>query len=99
MLDPALPPPDAAETRITALVTERACASGKQMGARLQPPSMDYGADAITIVFSARPLAGGQDCPGNPSTRVVVQLREALGDRQLLDGAFFPPADPSAPAS
>jgi hypothetical protein len=69
------------------------------MGARLQPPSITFGPDAVLVVFAARPLAGDVfDCQGNPSTRVVVQLREPLGERKLLDAGFFPPAEPVAPA-
>jgi hypothetical protein len=38
-------------------------------------------------------------CPGNPSASVAFDLQEPLGDRELLDGAFFPPAEPIEPAS
>ena len=99
VLDPAAPAPDAAATTFTALVTEGACTSGQPMGGRLLPPSIDYGVDAILVVFAARPLAGGADCQGNPATRAVVQLREPLGDRRLLDASVFPPMEPLAPES
>ncbi len=99
ILDPDAPAPDAAATTFTALVTERTCTGGQPMGARLRAPSITYGAEQVLVVFAARPLEGDAfDCPGNPSTRVVVQLREPLGKRQLLDAAFFPPAEPVAPA-
>jgi hypothetical protein len=97
--DPAMPRPGPDASRFDALVTERSCASGKPMLGRLRPPSIDYAVDAITIVFFARPLRGDQDCPGNPSARVTIELREQIGERPVLDGAFFPPADPNAPAS
>jgi hypothetical protein len=97
-LDPDVPPLGADATTFAALVTERTCTGGKAMGARLQPPSITYGQTAILVVFAARPLEGDSfDCPSNPSTRVVVQLREPLGKRQLLDAGFFPPAEPIAP--
>jgi hypothetical protein len=100
IFDPALPVPNGEATSFTALVTERACTGGKPMAGRLLPPLITYGAEAISVVFAARPLAGvGFDCPGNPSMRVVVELRELIGGRRLLDGAFFPPTDPSAPVS
>jgi hypothetical protein len=100
VLDPALVIPSGAATSFTALVNERACTGGKPMAGRLLPPMITYGADTISVVFAARPLGGaGHDCPGNPSMRVVVELREPIGGRRLLDGAFFPPADRSAPAS
>lgn len=99
-LDPAVPMPGPDATTFTALVTERACTGGQAMGARLLPPSITYDEDTISVVFAARPLAGDSfDCPGNPATRVVVELREPLGDHRLLDAGLFPPADPSVPAS
>jgi hypothetical protein len=100
VLDPDAPPPDAAATTFAALVTERTCTSGQPMGARLQPPSISYDEESVLVVFAARPLEGDAfDCPSNPPTRVVVQLREPLGERRLLDGGFFPPAEPVEPAS
>jgi hypothetical protein len=99
ILDPAVAPPDAGATTLTALVTERTCTGGQPMGARLQPPSITYGPDAVLLVFAARPLQGDAfDCQGNPSTRVVIELREPLGERRLLDAGIFPPAEPVAPA-
>lgn len=99
VLDPDAPLPDAAATTLTTLVTERTCTSGQPMGARLQPPSITYGQDSVLVVFAALPLEGDAfNCPSNPSTRVIVQLREPLGERRLLDAAFFPPAEPVAPA-
>jgi hypothetical protein len=63
-------------------LTGRACTDGQPMGARLQPPAITYGHDAVLVVFAARPLEGDMfDCPGNPSTRAVVRLREPLGKR------------------
>lgn len=98
-LDPDLPAPHAKTTTVTTLVMERMCASGQAMGGRLQPPSITYGQDSVVVVFAAIPPGGDfQTCQSNPAMRAVVELREPLGDRQLLDGAFFPPAAPDAPA-
>lgn len=82
-------------TSFEALVTERACTGGQAMGNRLQRPLIAYEPTVVTVIFAARPLLGGHDCPGNPSTLVEVQLQEPLGDRRLVDGAFFPPGDPA----
>ncbi len=99
-LDPDVPRLVAEATRFTALVTERSCTGGEAMGGRLLPPSITYAADRILVVFAARPLAGDAfDCQGNPSARVVVELREPLAARRLLDAGVFPPADPALPAS
>lgn len=95
VLDPVLPAPDGATTQVRAVVTERACTGARPMGGRLQPPRISYTETAVIVVFAAVPLEGdGFDCPGNPSTRVEVELAEPLGDRRLLDGAFFPPVEP-----
>jgi hypothetical protein len=99
-LDPELPLPDADTTSFTALVAERTCTGGQPMLDRLLRPSIRYGTATVTVVFAATPLAGDLfTCPGNPSTRVTVELSEALGDRRLVDGAFFPPTDPTVPMS
>ncbi len=98
VLDPVagLPGPEA--TSFTALVTETECTGGQAMGARLLPPSITYGEDAVLVVFAARPLdLGMATCPSNPPSRVEVELREPLGDRVLRDAGLFPPADPAVP--
>jgi hypothetical protein len=52
----------------------------------------------VLVVFAVRPLPGLTfTCQGNPSTRVPVDLGEALGDRQLLDGGQLPFGDPLEP--
>jgi hypothetical protein len=97
VLDPDVPPPGPDAATFGALVTERACASGKPMGDRLQPPFIAYGEAEVIVVFGARPQRGGQDCQGNPPSAVTVDLREPLGDRRLVDGSVFPPADAARP--
>jgi len=98
ILDPAAGAPGADATTFTALVTETECTSGQAMGARLLPPSMTYGPDSVLVVFAALPQVnqGFATCPSNPPSRVLVALREPLGDRRLLDAGVFPPAEPIA---
>lgn len=96
-LDPDAPAPDAATTDLPILVNELACTGGQEMGARLLPPTILEQEDAVLIVFAATPLEGDAfECPGNPSTRVVVRLSAPLGDRVLRDAGTFPPLDPAA---
>lgn len=99
ILDPEVPAPAAGATTFTALVTETECTSGQAMGGRLLPPSITYGQDSVFVVFAALPQVnqGFATCPSNPPTRVVVELREPLGPRRLLDAGVFPPAEPVAP--
>ena len=91
--DPDRPRPGPDATTATVLATERACASGKPMGDRLQPPAVTYTDAAVVVLLTALPQAGGQDCPGNPSTPVTIELDEPLGNRRLLDGSVYPPVD------
>ena len=95
-LDPAtwaLPgaAPGPAATSVPILVTEMGCASGQSSEGRVAEPIVEYTDDAVLLTTRVEPLAGnGFTCPGNPSTEVTVQLDEPLGDRELLDGMWFP---------
>jgi hypothetical protein len=80
--------------QFTALVTERACASGRSSEGRIIGPEITYTDEAVIVTFQVRGLSGGQDCQGNPSTATQVTLEEALGDRRLLDGDSDPPREP-----
>jgi len=85
----ARPGPEA--TSITILVTERACASGHSSEGRLADPIVEYRDDAVLITTRVEPPVGDMfTCLGNPATEVTVELDEPLGDRQLLDGMWFP---------
>jgi hypothetical protein len=87
------------ETQVfDALVSEMACASGRSADGRILPPIVARGDGEVLVAFAVRSLAGGQDCPSNPESRVRVDLGEPLGDRRLLDGGTVPAADPSRPA-
>jgi hypothetical protein len=45
----------------------------------------------VIVVFTLIPPDGEAfTCQSNPSTRIQVELRESLGDRELIDGARAP---------
>lgn len=89
-----VPGPEA--TSFEADVTELACTGSTPMGDRLLPPTILYGKTQVLVIFAARPLpAGAYTCPGNPSTRVAVELSEPIGDRMVVDGSSYPPRNPS----
>jgi hypothetical protein len=95
-LDPTEPRPGADTQTFTALVTERDCASGQSSEGRVVGPDILELDNEVLVTFAVRPLGGDmQSCPGNPVTRVQVDLGSALGDRQLLDGGTLPPGDPT----
>jgi hypothetical protein len=85
-VDPGAEPlgPDA--TKVVLQATERGCASGQPMGDRLNEPEVTSTDDAVLILLTAQPPEGdAQDCPGNPSQRVEIDLPEPLGQRELRD--------------
>jgi hypothetical protein len=80
-----------------ALVTERECASGHNATGRIVGPVIVPTADAVLVFFGVHPMPGVQDCQGNPSTRVPVDLGQPLGSRKLRDGGHLPFGDPMNP--
>jgi hypothetical protein len=91
------PRPQPTTVEFIALVTDTGCTGGQPVGARLIPPVITYTEGSVFIVFSARPSQGLTTCQGKPPTEALVQLREPLGNRNLLDAGVFPPADPATP--
>ena len=92
---PGVPGP--ATRTFDALVTERACANGRPPIGRVVGPVVVPTAEAVLVFFGVHPLPSA-DCPSNPSIRIPVDLGEALGARQLLDGGHLPFGDPMSPA-
>jgi hypothetical protein len=81
---------------ISALVHERACASGQDAEGRIPPPDIVYGQTEVTITIVVQKRDGDQDCQGNPLTPFTIELDEPLGARELLNGGQLPPGDPFA---
>ena len=84
--DPDHPMPQADDTVVHLLATERACASGQPMGDRLNDPVVLADDSQVSVTFSVVPLDGDQDCQGNPATAVAVARGAPLGERRLVDG-------------
>lgn len=80
-----------------ALVTEQSCAGGQSSAGRILGPQIVVSDDTVLVIFTVRPLGGTQTCPGNPATRVRVDLGMALGNRTLFDGGTLPLHDPTKP--
>ncbi len=88
--DPQFGPPEADDTTIALLVTERDCASGQEMGDRLLGPQVIETDTEVIVAFAATPVVGGATCQGNPATPVTVELDRPLGDRIVIDGMEDP---------
>jgi hypothetical protein len=71
-----------ADRVIPIIVNERHCASGQSADGRIVV-GISYTPDEVHLDVEVRPRGGGQDCPGNPDTPHGVQLREALGEREV----------------
>lgn len=92
-LDPSTEPLTPESTVIYVLVTERACASGQELGDRLLGPEVIVSDVEVRIAFAAKAQDGVQSCQGNPETVVAIELSGAIGSRiatngLLLDGSL-----------
>jgi hypothetical protein len=82
---------DAGSTHLTATVRERECASGRDPERFLHEPFVVETDSSVILYWTSEPPTGGQDCQGNPSVDRVVELKEPLGTRMVLDGLSYPP--------
>ncbi|SEF15974.1 hypothetical protein [Jiangella alba] len=84
------PDPDATSVDID--VSSDECSSGQSDAGRLTEPMVEYYADTVVITTRVEPLPpGAYTCQGSPPAPLTVHLDEPLGDRQLLDGRWYPP--------
>ena len=90
-IDPSTGRPGADATEVEFLATENSCASGQAMGERLLGPDVVETDDQVLVVVAAIALPGTQECPGNPSTPVTIELAAPLGDREIVDGSRVGP--------
>jgi hypothetical protein len=77
-------------TTLNLLVSERSCSSGRSPEGRIVPAAVIYEPDSVIVIFGVKPLPGAQTCQSAPPAAVSLELREALGKRQLFDGSVFP---------
>lgn len=90
-LDPSFPAPSREDSVVHVLAKDLQCASGRPPEERLFAPQVKVEESVFVITFWARPLKGGQDCPGHPPVTRTVDLGEPRGTRGLADGGMFPP--------
>lgn len=76
---------DANTTTFTAMVTRLSCNSG--VTGEPNDPAIDVTGDQVVITFTVSPgEPSNADCQGNDQVSQEVELPEALGDRELVDG-------------
>ena len=80
------------------LVLELECASGKTAEGRVEPPTIEWSNETVTVTYRIRPMelkeGEGITCQGHPPTPQRLDLGGPLGDRRLLDGSPEPPRQP-----
>jgi hypothetical protein len=88
-LDPAqeLAPADMV---LRVLVTEQAFAGGQRADRRVLEPDLYVGEGELVLRMFITPRPGFQSGTLNPETPVRITLPQAVGERQLRDGAFAP---------
>ena len=86
-------PPDASETTLHVLATERSCASGQVPSGREVIPVVIETSDAVEIIVLVESPVGPQICPSNPVFLLTVDLDGPLGDRMIRDAALYPMED------
>ncbi|MBA3266073.1 MAG: hypothetical protein H0T14_06840 [Nocardioidaceae bacterium] len=79
-------------TKVPVGVTERECTTGRNPDPFLQEPSVVETERAATVYRTTTGPDGDQSCPGNPPVKRLLELREPLADRALLDGSTWPPS-------
>lgn len=85
--------PEGDTTELQILVMETACASGQSAEGRINIQDVTVTADEVRLAVSVEPLAGPQDCQGNPWTPVTVQLDQEIAGRRIVDVGADPPQE------
>lgn len=89
-LDPARPV-DPESTMLHLMVSQTGCASGASGVENMRPPEIIESATEIRIAIAVIPPEGPQECPGNQTAPITIDLQSPIGDREILDGARIPP--------
>jgi hypothetical protein len=81
--------PSADDTELAVEAGDIACSSGRKLTPANTRVEVEYTEDAISILIHGTPHMGG-DCVG-AAWPLTVTLDEPVGDRELLDAAYYPP--------
>ena len=90
-------PASASDTELHLLIVDQECSSGIDPRPRLETPQIIYGEETVTIALFVRPPSpkGFYTCIGPPPVPIIVELDQPIGERELLDGAVYPPQRPT----
>ena len=82
--------PEPSDRELHVVATEMACTGGRKLAPKEFRPVVHYEEARISVVMYSQPVGGGT-CPGNPSTRVTIELDEPVGEREIYDVGPYPP--------
>jgi predicted small lipoprotein YifL len=82
---------DGGSTTPTVMANERECTSGRDPVPFLGAPEVIETAERVVVTMTSEASTGDQNCQGNPSVPVTLELAEPIGDRELVDGGVWPP--------
>jgi hypothetical protein len=85
--------PDTRELRV--LVTEQTMSSGMLADDRLLTPEIYLDDDDLVLRLYVRPIEGYVGRAQRYETPVIIELPQAVGGRQVIDGALYEP-EPTA---
>ena len=91
-LDPTHPA-EPKDTVLRVLVREQTFAGSQRADGRVLPPNLHLDAEQLVLTMFVTPQRGFQVRAPNPETPVRIALPEAVGARELIDGALYPPTD------
>lgn len=81
--------PSPTDTELSVEAWDVGCSGGRELTPQNTRVEVGYTEEAISIFIHGTPHMGG-DCSG-PTWPLTVTLEEPLGDRELLDAAYYPP--------
>lgn len=82
--------PDDSDVELRLSATEESCSSGRKLIPEAFEARVVYEADRILISLFTKPRKGASTCIGNPSTDLILELDDPVGDREIFDAGFYP---------
>jgi hypothetical protein len=79
-------------------VYEQSCSGGAPPTGRVARPTVEYFDDSIVVTYFIKPnRPGNYTCPSAPPVTKTLELKEPIGDREVLDGSMYPYPQRMAP--
>ena len=84
--------PEPEDRELVVRATEIDCSGGRKLAPDDFHPVVHTEKERISVAMYVEPPEGNSfTCEGNPSTKVTIELDEAVGRREIYNIAFYPP--------